>query len=123
VVGRAPESSRDSEPGSGAQVVTLQLGAAETIGDLTLRWLDVNDSRCPQGVTCVWEGEVTITLEVASGGNGVETLDLKMRPGTETAASDAAAHRFRLLSVEPVPVHGEVRAEEDLVAEIEVDRV
>lgn len=59
----------------------LKVGETTTIAstDLTVTLADVADSRCPHGVTCVWEGEARVTLRVNS-----DLFDVKV-PGSVTA--------------------------------------
>lgn len=107
----------------GVGFATLQIDEVTPIGDLTLRWLGVNDSRCPQGVTCFWEGEVVVEIEIILGQERPVMIELKLRPGMEPKVAVVAGHEFRLLSVAPAPVEGEERAPEDLTAAIQVTRV
>jgi hypothetical protein len=36
----------------------------------------INDSRCPEGVTCIWAGEVSATIEVYKDKKLVEEKDV-----------------------------------------------
>lgn len=63
------------------------------------------DSRCPIGVTCVWEGDAEVRLEVRAGeGSGGDastvTLHTSQRFGREARH---AGRLFRLLALEPHP--------------------
>ena len=63
----------------------------------------VADSRCPVGVTCVWEGDAEVRLDVAGAG-GAEasqvTLHTSDRFGRE---SKHAGYVFKLVSLTPQP--------------------
>ncbi len=63
------------------------------------------DSRCPSGVNCVWEGEVV--TELILGKLGADTLDLTFRPGREKASvGRSMGYHFRLIEVNPYPTKG-----------------
>ena len=53
---------------------------------LQVTWLDVGDSRCPEGVSCVWEGEVTITIGVVKSGQDLGVFDIRLHDGEEDEA-------------------------------------
>lgn len=43
---------------------TAKLGDTINYPDgLSLKIISINDGRCPQGVMCIWAGEVTVTIE------------------------------------------------------------
>jgi len=61
----------------------------------------IEDSRCPTGVTCVWEGDATVEVGVQRVGLSerlqLHTHDRFAREGT------AGGLRVRLVSLEPYP--------------------
>ncbi|WP_326837214.1 hypothetical protein VSH64_20335 [Amycolatopsis rhabdoformis] len=62
-----------AEPG---RDVTLAEGqeARLTTRDLTVRYTRlVEDSRCPENVTCVWSGDAVVALELSQPGRGEQT--------------------------------------------------
>jgi hypothetical protein len=87
----------------------LDLGQTIQVGSLRIRFQGViEDSRCPEDVTCVWQGRVTVAIEVWeevgawSDRFSVETYQLTL--GVDPAAERlAAGHLIRLESVLPVP--------------------
>ncbi|MDO8577642.1 MAG: hypothetical protein Q7R50_00480 [Dehalococcoidales bacterium] len=42
--------------------------------NLRIKFLDVNDSRCPTGATCIWAGEARAEIQVRDGGAANLTL-------------------------------------------------
>lgn len=63
------------------------------------------DSRCPKGVNCIWEGEAI--AELVLGKTGADTLALTYLPGREEAAvGRASGYSFKLLEVNPYPEKG-----------------
>lgn len=48
--------------------IKIPLGETETIDGVSIKFVDVlEDSRCPEGVNCVWAGEVKISVEITNG--------------------------------------------------------
>jgi hypothetical protein len=93
----------------------LKIGQTVSISgeDLKIKILDViNDSRCPQGVVCVWAGEVSCEVEfIYNGHKQTETL-------TQSGGSDELAE-FRLdkyklfFDVQPYPEEDKIIAESE----------
>ena len=65
----------------------------------------VEDSRCPKGVQCVWEGDATIELRVSPEQGGPETVQLHLNAGT---AKDVVVHGLRIVleRLDPYPESG-----------------
>lgn len=70
-----------------------------------ITWKEVDDSRCAEGATCVWEGEVTVTLAVAIDGEDEGDFEITLHEGDEDKAR-AQVGRFviHLAGVTPFPV-------------------
>lgn len=84
-----PAPSPVEPPAAGAQAfgtpVTLLVGAAVTFEDgLNVTLLSVGDSRCPEGVQCIWQGELSPVLQLLHGGIG--DIDKQLTLGTVRAA-------------------------------------
>lgn len=71
------------------------------------------DSRCPEGTTCVWEGQVKVNLTVKTK-NGSEKVEI-LRKGKqkENAIQKVGEHTIYLMAVNPYPKDGEKIAQED----------
>jgi hypothetical protein len=52
-------------PGAGATVIFVRVR---------------DDSRCPTGVTCIWEGDAIVELRLQTSGGGSESLELHANP-------------------------------------------
>lgn len=94
-----PLVATTTEPVSGtnapARVVTLAIGETGTLGDTTFTLKDVtDDSRCPQGVQCVWAGTVRAVLQMGS------------TTRTYTLGESSATSTLTLTEVNPAPVQG-----------------
>jgi len=80
--------------------VELSLASGTT---LTLLWREVADSRCPESVTCIWEGEVGGTFDVV----GAQTWPVSLtrhHDGDERATAAAGGLQMRLLEITPYPL-------------------
>ena len=74
---------------------------------LTLELTDVNDSRCPRDVQCVWAGHATVTLRVSQGGLAAESLVIGSYAPAHMglpAAATLGPYRFYLTGLTPAPV-------------------
>ena len=76
--------------------ITLRFGESAVVGGTRISFTDVNDSRCPKDVVCVWEGDVAVSL---SSANQTVVLHTSERGGdTEATIGDAV---IELVGVEP----------------------
>lgn len=85
--------------------VELRPGQVVTIDgdDITLKFIEVSgDSRCPNGATCVWEGEVTFILEITYQ-DELFTRTLKQPGLTSLMSSDIFREYSIDFSVIPYP--------------------
>ena len=78
--------------------------------NLTAKFLDVaEDSRCPVGVECIWQGQVKIDLEIKRQDEDPDTIQLISLAGEPELAKKAAGDLYiRLAKVEPQPVKDSV---------------
>ena len=87
---------------------SLRIGESAKIKgeDLQVRFLEVTeDSRCPAGVTCIWEGRVSCLVEITYG-KSPERVTLT-EPGLTDFPSRQAFHEYTLAyHVEPYPGAG-----------------
>jgi hypothetical protein len=89
--------------------------SVELAPGLKLKFIDVNDGRCPAGATCVWQGEAFVEVELQFKGQaGRGTITTEKPEGT------VLAHRVKLLGVYPPPREGEQRSAKDYVAILRV---
>jgi hypothetical protein len=77
----------------------------------------LSDSRCPRGISCVWEGEVTIALTLSeSVGKAAFTLS------DHAPTRFVNGYSFTLVSMQPAPTAGSTIPEADYRATIRVAR-
>jgi hypothetical protein len=82
--------------------VTLAPGEAASVQgtSLSVRFLSVTeDSRCPRDTTCVWAGEVKVSLEIREASRQPWQVELR-----EGGSSEAGQWRLTLVGVEPRPM-------------------
>jgi len=83
---------------------TVEVALPGAPAPLFIRFAEVGaESRCPQGVQCVWAGDVAITLAFS----GEATGQLVLHSPTETIGPRSGAagrYRVELLEVTPQPV-------------------
>jgi hypothetical protein len=120
-VSKPAENGPNSSAGESSAVLELRFDQTTTYQDLELRWLHVHDSRCPIGVNCVWEGEVTATLEVDRGEEDSVQVELTLHVGSEPERATAFGYELELQSVDPHPKRGITPERSDYVAKVEVD--
>ena len=66
------------------------------------------ESRCPVGVVCVWEGQCIVGLSLTRDSGETENFTLTARAGhPELAAAEVFGHRVELHGVEPAPTRDE----------------
>ena len=87
------------------RTVILARGQQAVIAEesLTLKLVEINDSRCPATVTCVWAGHAAVTLQVGKPGLAPATLVIgSQAPAAMGLPYEAryAGHLFHLLALE-----------------------
>ncbi len=103
----AAASSTTSASGSAAvfnDVITLAVHDRVQFSDgLTVQLLEINDSRCPAGVQCIWAGELSARLEISGGKAGTTTAE--MRLGTSRNRQTAlGGYTFELIDATPTQI-------------------
>jgi hypothetical protein len=99
-----PMSQSNTATGRLGQNITLKTGEVALIqGEgVMLELVGVTeDSRCPQGVTCVWAGRVVATVRL--GQSGAQGEDISLSTQTKEAATKAVnGYTVTLIDVKPV---------------------
>jgi hypothetical protein len=100
------------------QEIQIRLGESITLenGALTIRFKSLaGDSRCPEGVVCVWQGNAEVILDVS--GN-----EISLNTALEPKEAVMGTYTIRLQDVFPYPKMDEAHAPEDYSIEIIVSR-
>jgi hypothetical protein len=88
--------SSPTEPINGS--FEIGFGEERRAGSLSIRFADVNDSRCAPDVVCVWEGDGIVTLDVDG-----ETVVIHTHGGPNMPQSvSVKGHRITLEALSPV---------------------
>lgn len=82
-------------------VITITVKQIVQYQNLKIRLLAVEDSRCATGVTCIWAGQLVVTLEVLN--EKAEKEEVKLIRKREPEVANAFGYSLLLLSVEPHP--------------------
>lgn len=122
----------DIEPAASASVdVRADLGSSFRIragevaeldaGKLRIAFRGVaNDSRCPEEFTCVWAGDATLTLGLATPGTDWHWTTV--HTGVEPLTASHAGYTVRVVALEPGNGQGRVIEQREYIAELRVER-
>ena len=103
--------------------VALKLGSDTTLPLLGSRvmFLNVQDSRCPTGATCVWEGDGIVFMK-ASLQEGLDTsFALHTNPAVRPNEVVLRGVRIRLSGLNPYPVLDQPNSKDKYEANLVVD--
>lgn len=93
----------------------LQFGKSAIFNAIEVKFVElVSDSRCPQGVSCVWSGEVVILVDVLENGKKLETKKMtfnSLGKGNDIYVSEGLT--ITGVNISPYPVYGEKIALEE----------
>jgi hypothetical protein len=118
-----PQGMITARPGDRFQLRINQIAFIES-KDIRIKFLNViEDSRCPYGVKCVWEGQVKILLGIVEKGQILADLTLINRAGHEDlSVKDLNGYSIRLLKVFPYPETGKKIEIEDYIIILLVEK-
>lgn len=89
--------------------------------DVKVKFLSViEDSRCPEGVNCIWAGNAKIKIEVSCN-NNKEEFEINTNLGAKGATFDGYA--INLTDLSPVPKEGVTTEKESYIATFEISRL
>lgn len=81
-------------------------------GHYTLKITEVSDSRCPEGVQCIWQGEVTVKGDLTEN-NNKSTFEIHSVLNDLQKQPDG--YTIQLVDAKPYPKYGTESKPEDLV--------
>jgi hypothetical protein len=86
-----------------AQQLTVRINrqAKTPRGNLTIKFVAVEDSRCPRGTNCVWAGDAKVTIRVTGRRGQSKTFDLHTNLQGKSARFDG--YEITLGNVTPYP--------------------
>lgn len=98
-------STVQAEPAPHAQVYAIKVGHMVVMpkGGLNIDFTTViADSRCPTGVTCIWEGDAEVSLTVRRG--NMAPAELRLHTSSRFAQKATyGGYEIALLSLKPAP--------------------
>ncbi len=106
------------------QAVDLRVGQEVNISpeQLTLTFLSVSeDSRCPQGENCIWEGNGKVYLEFTPTGQTSHVVELNTAMSLPSEAT-YLGYKISLLDLQPYPSAGSTIQQSEYVATVRVSR-
>jgi hypothetical protein len=84
------------------QEVSLRAGREASVAGLKIRFESVaDDSRCPQGVTCVWAGNAEVVLKVKAAKG--ETATIKLNTNINPKEASYQGYLIKLARLTPYP--------------------
>ena len=86
--------------------------------ELTLQLEEINESCCPEGVVCVWAGQVTVSFDLKGAVEGKVQLASLMKP-----ADTVGNYSFRLVRVDPYPKYKQPLERSDYRITMKVDKL
>ena len=88
-------------------------------GQYTLKITEVSDSRCPEGVQCIWQGEVTLKGDWTANGN---KSSLEIHSVISDMNKLPAGYTFQIVDAKPYPKYGTESKPEDLIVTLLIQK-
>jgi hypothetical protein len=89
-------------------------------GQYSLKITEVSDSRCPEGVQCIWQGEVTIKGEWTVNGN---KSAFEVHSVVSAQDKMPAGISLKIVDAKPYPKYGTDTKPEDLVITLLIKKI
>ena len=82
------------------------------------------DSRCPSDVECIWEGQVTIVINIFKNNQFIGEFNLTSRTGfDELAIKEFDGYSINLIKVEPYPISTQIIELSDYIVIFNVSKI
>ena len=104
------------------QAFDIKVGQEASISSqqLTLKFLSVSeDSRCPQGASCIWEGNGKVNIELTPADQTSYVVELNTAMSLESEAT-YLSYRISLLDLQPYPSAGSTIEQSEYIATVKV---
>jgi len=88
-------------------------------GQYTLKITEVSDSRCPEGVQCIWQGEVTLKGEWTENGN---KSSFEIHSVMSDMTKQPTGYTIQIVDAKPYPKYGTESKPEDLVVTLLIQK-
>jgi hypothetical protein len=129
---RSPLAADGSTSNARGEIIDnqFQLAINQTISfahdHVRLKLLKVTeDSRCPSGVRCAWEGQVTVLIQVMKQDQHIADVSLTLRAGNheELATNRFDNYTIKLVKVSPHPESGNTIRTSDYRATLSLSKL
>jgi hypothetical protein len=109
---------KDSSPVINETQIQLKVNQTIESDNIKIKFLNVTeDSRCPTGVTCIWEGQVKIAVNIIKNDKNLGNFVLTSRSGQPDMAIQTFDGRsIQVVKVNPYPTSGRKISLSDYVA-------
>jgi hypothetical protein len=90
------------------EAFNIKVGQVATVSSqqLSLTFLSVSqDSRCPKGAHCIWEGNGKVIIQLTSQGQKAVTIELNTATSLPSEAT-YLSYKISLLDLQPYPLEG-----------------
>ena len=104
----SPESHQTSENEQiesglkSAQQISIELGQTIQLDELELHFYDIEDTRCPLDVVCIWEGNVTVMINIKN-----QTHNISGYFAPDHTVSYIEPYDVTLTDIQPHPISTE----------------
>ena len=88
-------------------------------GQYTLKITEVSDSRCPEGVQCIWQGEVTVKGDWTEN-NNKSSFEIHSVMSTQTI--QPTGYTIQIVDAKPYPKYGTESKPENLVVTLLIQK-
>jgi hypothetical protein len=88
-------------------------------GQYTLMIKEISDSRCPEGVVCIWQGEVSLKGEWTSGNNKTA---FELHSVLSDQQKVPEGFTMKIVDAKPYPKYGTETKPEDLVVTLLIQK-
>lgn len=106
--------SKDITPNNS---IVIKLHQTISVNNLDVTFSEIDDSRCPSDVTCIWEGRVSVTLHIY---DHLQYQTITLTTG-ETPSRNMGIYEISLIDVSPYPVSTK-DISQDYVATISISK-
>src|SRR5437867_1183279 len=117
---------QDSVPSINGTQFQLKVNQTTSLesDSIKVKFLNVTtDSRCPSDVTCVWQGEVKIHVNIIENNKDLGNFSLTSRAGQEDLAIQSFdGYSIQVVKVEPYPTSGNKISLSDYVATLVISK-
>lgn len=115
------QPAQGPQEAAAGQEFDLRAGETTRVDGLRVEFVGVTeDSRCPVDVTCVWQGNAKVMLQVK--GRGMRSRTLRLNTGLDPRQQSYGGYDVRLVKLEPRKKKSERIRRREYVATLIVTR-